>query len=102
MARRSACRCWRGCRSSTRGWSSGCSRPDLPADGPDVAFLGTTDFAVDLGVDAARVRGRVEEIAEAAAAAGVALGASALQDERVSYRLVNSDLALLRTAVANA
>jgi 4-hydroxy-2-oxoheptanedioate aldolase len=75
---------------------------ELMAAGPDVAFIGTTDLAVDLGLDAARVRARVEEIADAAAAAGVALGAFALQDERVSYRLVNSDLALLRTAVANA
>jgi hypothetical protein len=32
----------------------------------------------------------------------VALGAFALDDERVGYRLVNSDLALLRAAVANA
>ena len=75
---------------------------ELMAAEPDVAFIGTTDLAVDLGLDAARVRARVEEIADAAAAAGVALGAFALQDERVSYRLVNSDLALLRTAVANA
>jgi hypothetical protein len=44
----------------------------------------------------------VEEIAQAAAAAGVALGAFALEDERVAYRLVSSDLALLRAAVADA
>jgi 4-hydroxy-2-oxoheptanedioate aldolase len=75
---------------------------ELMAAGPDVAFIGTTDLAVDLGLDVSRVRARVEEIVEAAAAAGVALGAFALEDERVSYRLVNSDLALLRTAVANA
>jgi len=75
---------------------------ELMAAGPDVAFIGTTDLSVDLGLDASRVRARVEEIAEAAAAAGVALGAFALDDERVGYRLVNSDLALLRAAVANA
>jgi 4-hydroxy-2-oxoheptanedioate aldolase len=75
---------------------------ELMAAGPDVAFIGTTDLSVDLGLDASRVRARVEEIAEAAAAAGVALGAFALEDERVSYRLVNSDLALLRAAVASA
>jgi 2-keto-3-deoxy-L-rhamnonate aldolase RhmA len=74
----------------------------LMAAGPDVAFIGTTDLSVDLGLDASRVRARVKEIAEAAAAAGVALGAFALDDERVGYRLVNSDLALLRAAVANA
>jgi len=75
---------------------------ELMAAGPDVAFIGTTDLSVDLGLDAARVRARVEEIAEAAAAAGVALGAFALEEERVAYRLVNSDLALLRAAVAHA
>jgi 4-hydroxy-2-oxoheptanedioate aldolase len=75
---------------------------ELMAAGPDVAFIGTTDLSVDLGLDASRVRARVKEIAEAAAAAGVALGAFALDDERVGYRLVNSDLALLRAAVANA
>jgi len=75
---------------------------ELMAAGPDVAFIGTTDLSVDLGLDASRVRARVEEIAEAAAAAGVALGAFALEEERVAYRLVNSDLALLRAAVAHA
>jgi 4-hydroxy-2-oxoheptanedioate aldolase len=75
---------------------------ELMAAGPDVAFIGTTDLSVDLGLDAGRVRARVEEIATAAGAAGVALGAFALEDERVSYRLVSSDLALLRAAVARA
>jgi 4-hydroxy-2-oxoheptanedioate aldolase len=75
---------------------------DLMAAGPDVAFIGTTDLAVDLGLDHARVRARVEEIASAAQAAGVALGAFALDDERVVYDMVGSDLALLRTAVAGA
>ena len=75
---------------------------ELMAAGPDVAFIGTTDLSVDLGLDASRVRARVEEIAQAAAAAGVALGAFALEEERVAYRLVNSDLALLRAAVAHA
>jgi 2-keto-3-deoxy-L-rhamnonate aldolase RhmA len=75
---------------------------ELMAAGPDVAFIGTTDLSVDVGLDASRVRARVEEIAEAAAAAGVALGAFALEDERVAYRLVSSDLALLRAAIAHA
>lgn len=75
---------------------------ELMAAGPDVAFIGTTDLSVDLGLDASRVRARVEEIAQAAAAAGVALGAFALEEERVAYRLVSSDLALLRAAVAHA
>ena len=75
---------------------------ELMAAGPDVAFIGTTDLSVDVGLDASRVRARVEEIAEAAAAAGVALGAFALEDERVAYRLVSSDLTLLRAAIAHA
>jgi hypothetical protein len=44
----------------------------------------------------------VEEVAEAAERARVALGAFGLDDPRVMYKLVSSDLALLRTAVANA
>src|ERR687892_608751 len=42
--------------------------------GADVAFVGTTDLSVDLGLDLARVRERVEAIAAAAASAGVELG----------------------------
>jgi 2-keto-3-deoxy-L-rhamnonate aldolase RhmA len=72
------------------------------AERPDVAFLGMTDLTVDLGLDAARVRARVEEVAAAAQRAGVPLGAFGLDDERVTYRLVASDLSLLRAAVADA
>jgi 4-hydroxy-2-oxoheptanedioate aldolase len=75
---------------------------ELMAAGPDVAFIGTTDLSVDLGLDASRVRARVEEVAEAASSAGVPLGAFALDDQRVVYELVSSDLALLRSAVADA
>lgn len=76
--------------------------------GLDVAFIGTTDLSVDLGVpgqlDDARVRARVDEIAKAAAAAGVAFGGwvgsvEALAGLRVHaprYIVVASDLQLLR------
>jgi 4-hydroxy-2-oxoheptanedioate aldolase len=75
---------------------------EILAAGPDVAFLGTTDLSVDLGLDPSRVRARVDEIAEAAAAAGVPLGAFGLDDERIVYHVVSSDLSLLRAAVADA
>jgi 4-hydroxy-2-oxoheptanedioate aldolase len=74
--------------------------PDLFAAGVDVAFIGTTDLLVDLGMDHARMRARVEEIASAAQAAGVELGAFGLDDPRVTYDLSGSDVALLRAAVA--
>lgn len=74
----------------------------LMAARPDVAFIGSTDLSVDLGLDAARVHARVEDIAAAASAAGVALGAFGVDDPRVVFDLVGSDLALLRTAVAGA
>lgn len=75
---------------------------EILAAGPDVAFVGVTDLTVDLGLDADRVRARVEEIADAAARAGVALGAFGLDDSRVTYDVIGSDVALLRSAVAEA
>lgn len=75
---------------------------DIMAAGPDVAFLGLTDLSVDLGLDDARVRARVEEVAGAAQRAGVPLGAFGLDDSRVVYDLVSSDISLLRAAVADA
>jgi 4-hydroxy-2-oxoheptanedioate aldolase len=74
---------------------------EILSAGVDVAFLGLTDLSVDLGLDDARVHARVEEVAAAAERAHVALGAFGLDDPRVVYQLVSSDLALLRTAVAN-
>jgi hypothetical protein len=44
----------------------------------------------------------VEEIAAAVTEAGIALGAFGLDDDRVSYDLVSSDLALLRLALRDA
>jgi 4-hydroxy-2-oxoheptanedioate aldolase len=75
---------------------------EIMAAGPDVAFAGTTDLAVDMELDTERVRARVDEIASAAAAVGVPFGAFALDDERVTYQLLASDLSLLRSALADA
>jgi 4-hydroxy-2-oxoheptanedioate aldolase len=69
---------------------------------PDVAFIGITDLTVDMGLDAERVRERVDQIAEAAEAADVALGAFGIDDPRVRYDVVTSDLALLSSAVRDA
>jgi 4-hydroxy-2-oxoheptanedioate aldolase len=70
--------------------------------GIDVAFLGMVDLSVDLDLDPARTRARADEVAAAADRAGVILGAFGLDDERVRYDVVSSDLALLRGAMANA
>jgi 2-keto-3-deoxy-L-rhamnonate aldolase RhmA len=75
---------------------------EILAARPDVVFIGTTDLAVDLGLDDGRVRERIEAIALAAQAADIPLGAFALDDERVVYDLAASDLSLLRGALANA
>jgi 4-hydroxy-2-oxoheptanedioate aldolase len=75
---------------------------EILAAGPDVAFIGTTDLAVDLGLDDTRVRARVDEIAAAAAAARVPLGAFGLADDRFTYQIPASDLSLLRGALADA
>jgi 4-hydroxy-2-oxoheptanedioate aldolase len=66
--------------------------------GLDVAFIGTTDLSVDLGLAADPVAERVEEIAAAAEAVGVELGAFGLDDARVTYEVAGSDIALLRSA----
>jgi 4-hydroxy-2-oxoheptanedioate aldolase len=74
---------------------------DVLAAGADVAFVGTTDLAVDLGLDSARVEERVQAIAAAAVAAGVELGGFALDHPDATYDVRGSDLALLRAAVAD-
>jgi 4-hydroxy-2-oxoheptanedioate aldolase len=75
---------------------------DIAGAGADALFLGTTDLSVDLGMDAERLRARVDEVADAAASAGIPLGAFGLDDERVDFHVSASDLSLLRTALANA
>jgi 4-hydroxy-2-oxoheptanedioate aldolase len=72
------------------------------AAGPDVAFVGTADLRADVGLDQAAYEARVEEIASAAQAAGVVLGAFGLDDPRVAYDVVASDLALLHAGAASA
>jgi 4-hydroxy-2-oxoheptanedioate aldolase len=69
------------------------------AAGADVAFVGVTDLSVDLALDAVRVEARVEEIAAAAARAGIVLGGFGT-DDRWRYAVASSDLALLREAYA--
>jgi 2-keto-3-deoxy-L-rhamnonate aldolase RhmA len=73
--------------------------PELLAAGADVAFVGTTDLSVDLGLDPERVRDRVAAIAAAAEAAGVELGGFALDHPDVTYDVSGSDVALLRAAL---
>jgi 4-hydroxy-2-oxoheptanedioate aldolase len=81
--------------------------------GLDCAFVGSTDLSVDLGrpgqLNDEKVRARVEEIAQAAGSAGVALGAWAGSADAIAgllgkhaprYALVSSDLALLRSGLA--
>jgi 4-hydroxy-2-oxoheptanedioate aldolase len=75
---------------------------DIAGAGADALFLGTTDLSVDLGLDDNRLRARVDEVADAAAAAGLPLGAFALDDVRVDVHVSASVLSLLRTALANA
>jgi 4-hydroxy-2-oxoheptanedioate aldolase len=75
---------------------------DIAGAGADALFLGTTDLSVDLGMDDERLRARVDEVADAAASAGLPLGAFGLDDERVDFHVSASDLSLLRTALANA
>ncbi len=68
----------------------------------DVLFIGPSDLAVDLELDEGSVARRVDEIAAAAEAAGVPLGAFGLRDTRVRYHAVSTDLGLLRTALLDA
>jgi len=66
--------------------------------GVDVAFVGTTDIAVAVGLDEVAARARVEDIVATVAREGVVAGAFNLPDERVRYRIDTSDVALLALA----
>ena len=68
--------------------------------GADVVFAGVTDLSVEYGLDADRTAQRVDEIADAAAEAGVTLGGFGA-DERFLYSIASSDVALLRQAYAH-
>jgi 2-keto-3-deoxy-L-rhamnonate aldolase RhmA len=75
---------------------------EIVAAGPDVLFLGVTDLTVDCELDPVRVQARIDELAAAAEAAGIPLGAFALDDPRVTYAAVSTDLTLLRKAMLDA
>ena len=72
----------------------------------DVAFIGTTDLLVDLGLDAAAARERMDAIVAAATEVGRPWGGFAADAEAAAgmvgkgarYVVVGSDLALLRSA----
>ena len=68
----------------------------------DVLFIGPMDLAVDVELDDDRLSARIDEIAAAADAAGVPLGAFGLDDPRIRYLAVSTDLGLLRTALLDA
>ncbi|MBW3593306.1 MAG: hypothetical protein KY396_06405 [Actinobacteria bacterium] len=68
----------------------------------DVLFVGATDLSVDLELDGDRVSARIDEIAIAAEGAGIPLGAFGLDDPRVRYHAVSTDLGLLRRALLDA
>jgi 4-hydroxy-2-oxoheptanedioate aldolase len=72
---------------------------ELCRAGADVAFLGLTDLLVDCGLDENAAAVRADELAEAVAEAGIALGGFGAE-ERFRYSVVSSDVALLREAVA--
>jgi 4-hydroxy-2-oxoheptanedioate aldolase len=79
--------------------TTGDSLDAILAAGVDVAFIGVTDLAVDLGLDADLLAARVDEVVAAAEQAGVVLGGFG-DDPRWRYSVESSDVALLRQAYA--
>lgn len=75
---------------------------EIASAGADVLFVGATDLAVDLALDEERTRRRIDEVAAAAEKAGIPLGAFGVDEPRVSYLAVSTDIALLRKAIADA
>jgi 2-keto-3-deoxy-L-rhamnonate aldolase RhmA len=75
---------------------------EIVAAGADVVFIGTSDLSADLGLDPERVRARVDEIAAAVAAGDAVLGGFGLEEARVRYRVMTSDLGLLRAGAVAA
>ena len=75
---------------------------EIIAAGPDVVFVGSLDLTVDLALDEERVAQRIEEIATAAERAQVPLGGFGLDDPRVLYDAVSTDVALLGKAMRDA
>jgi 2-keto-3-deoxy-L-rhamnonate aldolase RhmA len=68
----------------------------------DVLFIGPADLSVDVELDEGRVAARIDEIAGVAERIGVALGSFGLDDPRVRYTAVSTDLGLLRKALLDA
>jgi 4-hydroxy-2-oxoheptanedioate aldolase len=75
---------------------------EIVAAGPDVVFIGTADLLADVGLDEDRFEARVAEICDTVEAAGVVLGAIAVDDPRVRFRVLGADLSLLRAAMSAA
>ncbi len=79
---------------------------ELLSGGVDVAFIGPTDLLVEVGFDRGRLAARIEEIAKAAVAAGVVLGAYASGPadvpEGANYVALSSDLSVLQSATADS
>jgi 4-hydroxy-2-oxoheptanedioate aldolase len=78
--------------------------------GADVAFIGSTDLLVDVGLDPARAAERSEAIVAAAGEAGIPWGGFAadaaaarkMAEQGARYVVVGSDLALLGAACRDA
>jgi 4-hydroxy-2-oxoheptanedioate aldolase len=78
--------------------------------GADVAFVGSTDLLVDVGLDAAAAADRTEAIVAAAGEAGIPWGGFAadaaaarrMAEQGARYVVVGSDLALLGAACRDA
>ena len=78
------------------------SLAEIATAGADVLFVGSTDLAVDVGLDDERVAVRIDEVAAAADAAGIPFGAFGVSDPRVRYGVVSTDLNLLAKAMRDA
>jgi 4-hydroxy-2-oxoheptanedioate aldolase len=80
--------------------------PEILRAGADVAFVGSTDLLVDVGLDVAAASERTQAIVAAAAEAGLPWGgfaadaaaARGMAEQGARYVVVGSDLALLGTA----
>ncbi len=69
---------------------------------PDVLFIGPMDLRVDVGLDDDRVTRRIDEVADVAERARIPLGAFGIDEPRVRYLAVSTDLGLLGKAIADA
>lgn len=72
---------------------------EILAAEPDFVFIGTADLRADVGLDDQALATRIAEIADAAEAAGVPLGAIGVEDPRVTYNVLGADLSLLQATM---